>query len=72
METSLAVHWLALHTSTTGRMDSIPGNGTKILCAPLHPPPKKKIIKLYDKDTSTYRIDIPPPFFLFLPGSLSI
>ena len=32
----------------------------------------KIIIKLYDKDTSAYRIDIPPPFFLFLPGSLSI
>ena len=45
-------------------MDSIPGNGTKILCAPL--PPLQIIIKLYHKDTSTYRIDIPFFFFFFV------
>ena len=68
METSLVVLWLRLHTSTIGGMDSIPGNGTKILCAPL---PPKIIVKVYNEDTSTYRIDI-PFFCLFLRGSLSI
>lgn len=68
METSLVVHWLRLHTSTIGVMDSIPGGGTKILCVPL---PPKIIVKVYNEDASTYRIDI-PFFCLFLPGSLSI
>ena len=30
---SLAVQWLRLHTSSAGGLGSIPGQGTKILCA---------------------------------------
>ena len=33
METSLAVQWLRLCTSTAGVKSSIPGRGTKILSA---------------------------------------
>ena len=40
--TSLAVHWLRLHTSTAGGMGSIPGWGTKILHATRKTWPKKK------------------------------
>ena len=30
---SLVVHWLRLHASSAGGMGSVPGQGTKILCA---------------------------------------
>jgi len=46
--TSLAVHWLRLHTSTAGGMGSIPGWGTKILHATRKTWPKKKrFLKIY-------------------------
>ena len=41
IETSLAVHWLRLHTSTAEGMSSIPGWGTEILHAEQCTPPKK-------------------------------
>ena len=46
IETSLAVHWLRLHTSTAEGMSSIPGWGTEILHAEQCTPPKNVIKKL--------------------------
>ena len=46
IETSLAVHWLRLHTSTAEGTSSIPGWGTEILHAEQCTPQKNVIKKL--------------------------
>ena len=39
--TSLAIHWLRLHSSSAGDMGSVPSQGSKIPCA-LQPQKRKK------------------------------
>lgn len=58
-ETSLAVRWLGLQTSTAGGVGSTPGQGTKILHVALLGQKKKKMNSGFNKASKpTKRISI--------------